>query len=80
MWEKYTLFEDTTRVPLLIADPRYPQHWGSHYPNPVEILDIVPTVLDLLKMTYVPVLCPRDRRCFELEGKSLANVVRKGKG
>ena len=78
MWEKYTLFEETTRVPLLIADPRHPQHHGSHYPEPVEILDVIPTMIDLLGISRIPVLCPRDRRCFEFEGKSLANVVRSG--
>ncbi len=48
MWEKYTLFEETTRVPLIIADPRYPKHWGTHYGAPVEVLDVLPTMLDLL--------------------------------
>ena len=50
MWEKYTLFEETTRVPLVISDPRYPAQWGYHHESPVELLDTIPTILDLLKI------------------------------
>ena len=37
MWEKYTLFEETTRVPLIISDPRYPTHHNTHYKGVVEV-------------------------------------------
>ena len=37
MWEKYTLFEETTRVPLIVSDPRYPTHWNTHYSEIVEV-------------------------------------------
>lgn len=78
MWEKYTLYEETTRVPLIIADPRFPQHWGTHHSQVVEVLDIVPTIVDLLNISRVPVLCPSGRLCPDFEGKSIAQAVRYG--
>ena len=73
----------TYRVPLMIAHPDSPFK-GKHYPYPVESVDIVPTVLELLRL-------PRSReelctvkdnkkknrvwKCLELDGKSLAPVV-----
>ncbi len=56
MWEKYTLYEETTRVPLIIADPRYPNSWGKHYKYPVETLDTIPTILDLLNIEVILIL------------------------
>jgi iduronate 2-sulfatase len=78
MWEKYTLFEETTRVPLIIADPRYPEHHGTHNSRIVEVLDIIPTIIDLLNITRAPLLCPGSRLCPDFEGKSLAQAVRLG--
>ena len=71
MWEKYTLFEETSRVPFLISYPHHPQRWSAHYPFPVESVDILPTTLAALGITRNPVLCPRSRLCFEFEGVSL---------
>ena len=78
MWEKYTLYEETTRCPLIIADPRYRAQWGTHYWGVVELLDIIPTLIDLVNITRIPVLCPPGRLCPDFEGKSLANVIRNG--
>lgn len=77
MWEKYTLWEETTRVPLLISDPRDRSQWGLHWEDPVELLDVLPTIIDLLNISFNPVLCPRSRICADFDGKSLAGVVRK---
>ena len=63
MWEKYTLFEPTTRVPLLISDPWHPEDHGAHFPDPLESVDILPSVLEILGITRIPVLCPRSRLC-----------------
>lgn len=41
-WGKLTLFEDATRVPLVIAHPQACQ--GSRYAHPVSLLDIMPTI------------------------------------
>jgi hypothetical protein len=75
MWEKYTLWEETTRVPLIISDPRRRAAWGGRYHQPVEVLDVVPTVVDLLGLEHIPVLCPRSRLCFNYDGKSLLPAV-----
>jgi hypothetical protein len=47
IWNKWTLFEHSTRVPLIIVDPQSAFR-GYHYEAPVELIDVVPTVLDLL--------------------------------
>jgi hypothetical protein len=47
LWCKWTLFEESTRVPLIISDPRHPVSHGKHYRQPVELLDIFPTLVDL---------------------------------
>jgi len=75
MWEKYTLFEETSRVPLIISDPDAKELWGGHYSAPVESVDILPTILSLLGLRRVPVLCPRGRLCVDMEGRSLAQYV-----
>ena len=79
MWEKYTLWEETTRVPLIVSHPGYRQSWGQRHSGPVELVDVLPTLLDLLEIPYVPVLCPRSRYCADLDGKSLARYVRRGR-
>ena len=75
------MFDEATRVPLLIAHPLSP-YKGQHYREPVELVDLFPTVMDL-------VAPPVDRRALQglhLErghkqrlqrpgGKSLAPVV-----
>eukprot|EP01041_Mallomonas_annulata_P003383 gene3383-6712_t len=76
MWEKYTLFEETTRVPLIIADPRYPEQWGARFRDPVEILDTVPTILDLLNINITGENCPTGRRCAPWDGRSRAPAIR----
>ena len=75
MWEKYTLFEETTRVPYLVSDPRYPSSWGGHHTSPVEMLSLVPTIVDLLGINRTS-LCGRMGSCVGIDGKSLAHLVR----
>ena len=75
IWEKWTLFDESTRVPLMISHPKSP-YQGSHYKSPVELIDIYPTVLDLLQPSYDPkAVCRPDDKCKPLQGKSLAGVV-----
>ncbi len=46
-WHKTTLFEEGCRVPLIIAVPRAKMA-GRSYPLPVELVDVYPTLCDLL--------------------------------
>ncbi len=63
LWEKMTLFEETTRVPLLIAAPGIPP---GRAPSPVELVDLFPTLLQLASM----------KRPEGLDGKSLVRHLR----
>jgi hypothetical protein len=70
------LFEESTRVPLLISHPSSPFQ-NQRYPHPVELVDVFPTVLDLLHV-IPPTPCPKLEgmgTCRPLQGKSLAPVV-----
>lgn len=78
MWEKNTLFEETTRVPLIIADPRFPQHHGSHYKHPVEIMNLPQTIYDLVGVDHVFGRCPRSKYCHTNDGFSLGPIIRNG--
>jgi arylsulfatase A-like enzyme len=44
-WAKRSLWEDGTRVPLIVAAPGY--NAGQRVAQPVQLLDIYPTLLDL---------------------------------
>lgn len=58
LWHKMSLFEESARVPLIIAAPGIRP---ARCPNVVELLDLYPTLIDLFKQTNPP----------GLEGKSL---------
>ncbi len=63
LWEKMTLFEETTRVPLVIAAPGVAP---GRAVSPVELIDLFPT---LAQLTHL-------RRPEGLDGKSLVRVLR----
>lgn len=48
-WHKYTLWEEATRVPLVIALPGRPNA-GTESKQPVNLVDLYPTLLDLVGM------------------------------
>jgi arylsulfatase A-like enzyme len=48
-WQKQTLFEDGTRVPLIIAGPGIKIN-NKINNNPVELVDLYPTIMDLVQM------------------------------
>ena len=61
---KWTLFDESTRVPLLIYHPDSP-FTGKRYKHPVELLDVTPTLLELVGVTGR----------FRIQGKSLVPVI-----
>ena len=64
VWGKWTLFEESTNVPLIIAAPSLPPSThGTRSSQLVELVDIFPTLLDLtgttaLFLSRCPVLAP----------------------
>jgi arylsulfatase A-like enzyme len=63
-WAKHTNIEQTSRVPLIIYDPRQKNVIGKTG-TPVQFLDVYPTLCDLAGIT-IPDQC---------QGKSLAPVI-----
>jgi arylsulfatase A-like enzyme len=75
IWEKWSMFDESTRVPLMFYHPLSP-YKGKHYTEPVELIDIFPTVIDLLNPPYDrKKICITGTVCHALQGKSLAPVV-----
>lgn len=75
MWEKWTVYDESTRVPLMISHPQSPNK-GQHYEFPVELLDIYPTLNDLLLQDFDRSKnCPPGAICRPLSGKSLLPAI-----
>lgn len=74
--EKWTVFEEATRVPLIIAHPQSPFK-GQHYKYPTESVDIYATLNELLKPTVTRnEACQRTGlKCKPLQGKSLSPII-----
>jgi hypothetical protein len=74
--EKWTLFEEATRVPLLISHPLSP-YKGQHYKYPVESIDIYATLNELLKLPITRnEACQKSGlKCKPLQGKSLGPII-----
>jgi uncharacterized sulfatase len=64
LWSKHTLFENATRVPLVIAGAGVPR--GKVVTRPVELLDVYPTLVGLTGLKTPP----------GLEGRSLAPAMK----
>lgn len=63
-WHKGTLWEEATRVPLIIDVPELP---NGTCDRPVSLLDLYPTLVEL---------CGLDGRELELDGESLVPLLR----
>jgi len=72
--EKWTLFDESTRVPLLISHPKSPFQ-GQHYKDPVELIDVFATLKDLLQAPFDENKVYKGIPKVTLQGKSLAPVV-----
>ena len=64
LWCKHSLFENATRVPLIMAGAGVPR--GKVVSQPVELIDIYPTVAELAHV----------KAPSELEGKSLVPMMK----
>ena len=64
LWRKGTLFEESLRVPLVIAAPGMTA--GGVVPGPVELIDIYPTLVELARLPGPP----------GLQGRSLVPLLR----
>jgi arylsulfatase A-like enzyme len=64
-WEKFTLWERSTRVPLLFAGPGVP-HRGTRVSSPASLIDIYPTLCELTGLPIPP----------QCEGTSLVPQLR----
>jgi len=53
IWCKHTNYEQATRVPLIIADPKFGDKGGKST-SPVEFLDVFPTLVDLAGLPAAP--------------------------
>lgn len=51
-FRKHTLWEQVANVPLIIHDPDAP--WGQVVSDPVGLIDVGPTVLDVLDLPAIP--------------------------
>jgi hypothetical protein len=75
IWEKWSMFDESTRVPLMIYHPLSP-FGGQHYTATVELIDDFPTVIDLLNPPFNrKKVCSSGILCHALQGKSLAPIV-----
>ena len=49
-WQKQTLFDNATRIPLIISAPNL-ENKGAKSISPVELIDLYPTLMDLVNIT-----------------------------
>lgn len=66
-WQKQTLFENATRVPLIFSGPSIKK--GVRSKSPVELIDVYPTLMELTKIEAPP----------HVVGKSLVPVFKNNK-
>ena len=69
MWEKRTLWEAATRVPMVLAVPWLPQSHGRRTAALVELVDVYPTLIDLAGVA------PPANDSFPLAGTSLVPLL-----
>ena len=74
IWNKWSIFDEATRVPLIISHPQSPFQ-GRRFKEPVELVDIYPTLQDILNLPKMTKKKCNGYTCLPLSGKSLAPVV-----
>jgi len=53
-WRKFSLWEESARTPMIIADPRQAATAGRHCARPVGLLDLYPTIAELCGLHTPP--------------------------
>ena len=66
-WQKLSLFEESARVPLIVAAPGFESSAGTHSDALVELVDLYPTIADLAGLA--------DRTPKNLHGTSLRGLL-----
>ncbi len=64
-WEKFALWNQASRVPLIFVSPEHKSSVGEMCFRPASLLDVYPTLLDLCGL----------ERPSHLDGKSLENLI-----
>ena len=64
-WQKQTLFENSTRIPLIIYAPHF-ENKGAKSMSPVELIDLYTTLMDLTNINTPP----------HVVGKSLTPIMK----
>jgi iduronate 2-sulfatase len=77
-WAKFSNYEVSTRVPLIIHVPGLTTQ-GLHTKTLVELVDVFPTLTELLNLGHVPLCPPRDETSTQpvlcTEGISLVPFI-----
>jgi len=75
-----TLFEDSTGVPLIIAPALHETIWARNAASlaPVELLDVMPTIVDLIMMPLAG--SPQESQMLPMQGVSLVPLLQKPTG
>ncbi len=68
MWQKLSLFEESTRVPLIISAPDHERSAGKKSRALVELVDLYPTILDFAGLS--------DKAPANLDGLSLRPLLK----
>lgn len=66
-WQKLSLFEESTRVPLIISVPGFEDSAGKHNFALVELIDLYPTIADLVGL--------KEQAPKILQGRSLRGLL-----
>jgi arylsulfatase A-like enzyme len=66
----YTYYEESLRVPLIIRVPN--EGRGAVVEDPVGLIDVLPTVLDVMEIDYAPVIQGASLRVAWVDGKAVS--------
>ncbi len=67
MWQKLSLFEESARVPLIVSAPGFERSAGRKAQGVAELIDVYPTIADLLGL--------KEKAPRNLQGRSLRPLL-----